>query len=356
MSKIINLMCCEIFQLITIQAMRPIKHSTIPIFIPELACPHRCVFCDQHRISGTDSVPEPDEISDIIEEYLATIPEDRRIDIAFFGGSFTGIPADLQKAYLKNAYKYIEDRKVSGIRISTRPDYITGDILSLLADYGVTAIELGAQSTNDEVLKKSGRGHTVSDIKKASEMIAAAGFELGLQMMIGLPGDTLERALATAKDIVDFGADTTRIYPALVIRGTALEKLYMEGRYKPLSLDDAIDWTKAIVKIFEEGDLTILRIGLHPSKDLMEGASLIAGPFAPSFREMVMTEIWNDILIEELKGRKAGGLCLEVNESQLNYAIGFKGKNKNRLNERGFNIVFKPDNKLEKYQINVSNN
>ena len=163
------------------------KHSNIPIFIPELACPHQCVFCDQQKISGTYSIPQPDEVRYIVEQYLETIPGNRTINIAFFGGSFTGLSVDLQEHYLKEAYRFVDNGSVSGIRLSTRPDYINKAILELLKKYGVTTIELGAQSTSHEVLKESGRGHTVDDIRDASNLICENGFELGLQMMIGLP-------------------------------------------------------------------------------------------------------------------------------------------------------------------------
>jgi len=332
------------------------KHSNIPIFIPELACPHQCVFCNQQKISGTFSSPKPEEIVEIIEKYLATMSAEKRVEIAFFGGSFTGIAIDLQEQYLKIAHQYIQSKKVSGIRLSTRPDYINQEILDLLKKYGVSTIELGAQSTNDEVLRKSGRGHDFEAIKNASELILKNGFELGLQMMIGLPSDSLERAIQTANDIVNLGASSTRIYPTLVIKGTALEKLYENGNYSPLSLENAVLWTKEIVKIFEKNNVKILRVGLHPSEELHSEKSLVAGPYHIALNEMVMTEIWNDLLIirlEDWKIRRLEDWKILVNSQQLNYAIGYQQKNRKMLQNLGFNVQFVGVENFEKYQIEV---
>jgi len=333
-----------------------LRYSNIPIFIPELACPHQCVFCDQAKIIGLNTIPKPNEISKIVETNLATMDDNRIIDIAFFGGSFTGIPFELQEQYLKEAYSFIKTNRISGIRLSTRPDYIDVQRLELLKKYGVTTIELGAQSTNDSVLIKSGRGHSFKDIQNASKLILDYGFQLGLQMMIGLPGDTFETAKQTANDIVELGANNTRIYPTLVIKGTALEKLYKNGIYQPLSLENAVSWSKEILRTFEKNNITILRVGLHPSEELVDGKSLIAGPFHPSFKEMVMTEIWNEIIFENLNGAKSKNLIIKVNNKQLNYAVGYKGRNKNQLLAKGIKVKFVGDPSFGKYQIDVSNN
>ncbi|MDA3860861.1 MAG: radical SAM protein [Melioribacteraceae bacterium] len=333
-----------------------LTYSNIPIFIPELACPHQCVFCDQGKIIGLNLIPKPNEISKIVETNLATMDDNRIVDIAFFGGSFTGIPFELQEEYLKEAYSFIKTNRISGIRLSTRPDYIDVQRLELLKKYGVTTIELGAQSTNDNVLNKSGRSHSFKDIQNASKLVLDYGFKLGLQMMIGLPEDTFETAMQTANDIVELGANNTRIYPTLVIKGTALEKLYNNGIYQPLSLEDAVSWSKEILRTFEKHNITILRVGLHPSEELVDGKSLIAGPFHPSFKEMVMTEIWNEIILKNLNQAKSKKIIIKVNSKQLNYAVGYKGKNKNQLLAKGINVKFVGDSSFEKYQINVSNN
>jgi len=327
------------------------KHCNIPIFIPELACPHQCIFCNQEKISGTFTVPKPNEIIEIIDSYLETIPLNREINIAFFGGSFTGIPRAEMIAYLKEAHKYIQSGKVQGIRLSTRPDYISEELLAVLVQYGVTAIELGAQSTNDKVLLKSGRGHKYAVIEKAAKLIKERNIELGLQMMLGLPHDTLELSIQTAKDIVSLKADSTRIYPTVVVKGTVLEKMYMKGDYKVLSLNDAILWSKEVLKIFNKTSIKVLRVGLHPSEELELGKSLIAGPIHPSFKEMVLSALWSDILFENIK--KEGEVSIKVSKKQLNYAIGYKGQNRNDLKIRGFDTKFMVDTALKDFEIYV---
>ncbi|WP_111708514.1 elongator complex protein 3 [Lutibacter citreus] len=330
------------------------KHCNIPIFIPELACPHQCVFCNQEKISNTFSVPTPNEIGVIIDSYLETIPKSAEINIAFFGGSFTGIPQQKMISYLKVAYKYVVEGKVQGIRISTKPDYITNPILDILEKYGVIAIELGAQSTNDKVLVKSGRGHKFDAIEKAANLINNRNFELGLQMMLGLPYDNLELSIQTAKDIVRLKADTTRIYPTVVVKGTVLEKMYKKGDYNVLSLEEAVSWSKEILKIFNEANIKVLRVGLHPSEELEPEKSLVAGPIHPSFKEMVLSELWNDVLNE--KQLEKGKSIIHVAQNQLNYAIGYKGRNRNLLQTKGYDVKFVADKNLKDFELNVCHN
>ncbi|MBB3699901.1 radical SAM protein [Flammeovirga yaeyamensis] len=330
------------------------KHSNIPIFIPELACPHQCVFCNQKNISGQEGIVQPHEIQDIIDEYLSTMNDGRTIEIAFFGGSFTGIDIKLQEEYLKIAHAYILSGKVHGIRLSTRPDYIDQNIIQLLKKYGVTAVELGAQSTAKIVLQKSGRGHSFEDIKKAAHLIKSAGIELGLQMMIGLPEDTKELSLQTAKDIVALGAETTRIYPTIVVKDTVLEKRFLEGLYQPLSLETAVDWTKDILSYFSKHDIHVLRVGLHPSEDLVKGKNLISGPLHPAFKELVMSDIWHQLFEEYILPKAKGQYLVEVANRQLNYAVGFKGKNKSFLTENGFQVKFIGNENLKGYESKIS--
>ncbi|MHC4320676.1 MAG: elongator complex protein 3 [Planctomycetota bacterium] len=332
------------------------KHSNIPIFIPELACPHQCVFCDQEKISGTNSIPQPADVKNIVELYLETMPENRIINIAFFGGSFTGLSIDLQEQYLKEAFRFVKNGRVSGIRLSTRPDYINEAVLELLKKYGVTTIELGVQSTNREVLNRSGRGHTFEDIENASDLVCKYGFELGLQMMIGLPGDNYERSIQTANDIVSLGAGNTRIYPAIVVKGTILEKLYQEGEYSPLTLEQAVEWTKDIVHIFEKNNVSIIRMGLHPSDELIIGKSLIDGPFHASFKEMVMTQIWKEIIDTELNDITSNKIKITVCNRQIHYAIGYRQTNKEQLKSQGYNVSFARNPSFSQYQIDVCDN
>ena len=331
-----------------------IKHYTIPIFIPELACPFRCIYCDQHKISGTKNIPTPYEVRNIIEKHLSTIPRNNtEIEIGFFGGSFTGISSDQQEVYLKMAQPFIKQRLVKSIRLSTRPDYITPEILKLLKYYNVKTIELGAQSLDDEVLQYSRRGHTALDVSIASQLIKSNGFELGLQMMIGLPGDTKEKSIYTASKIVEFGADNTRIYPCIVIKDTYLEELYNKGEYLALTIEESIDIIKNIISIFERANINIIRIGLHPSEDL-QGSAYVAGPYHSSLRELVETECWKDILINYTQNTENHqNINISVASKMYNFAIGYRAVNKKMLEKVYRNVKYTIDNSLEKRDFYV---
>ncbi len=211
----------------------------------------------------------------------------------------------------------------------------------------MTAIEIGAQSMDNDVLKLSGRGHTADDVIKASSVIKKAGISLGLQMMIGLPGDTKEKAIMTAKKIVALGADTARVYPALIIKETGLEKLYLAKKYLPLSIEDAVTWSAVILQIFEEHGIDVIRIGLHPSDGLLSGDSLIAGPFHISFRELVLTEIWRKLLERFLFVEENEQLIIYVNPGEYNYAVGYNASNKKMLMEKFKKVVFEKESSIK---------
>ncbi len=332
------------------------KHFTIPIFIPELACPFRCIYCDQHKISGIKTIPSPNDVKAIIEKNLSTISKDNsEIEIGFFGGSFTGIPINEQKAYLKIAQPYIEQGIVNSIRLSTRPDYISNDILNFLQKFNVKTIELGAQSLDDEVLLLSKRGHTEADVKKASHLIKSNGFMLGLQMMIGLPRDTLEKTIATANKIVELRADNTRIYPCIVIKDTYLEELYIKGKYKALTIDESIDAIKNIIPIFEKANVNIIRIGLHPSKDL-QGAAFVTGPYHASLRELVETKLWEDKLKMYTKNpENHQNITIFVAKRMYNFAIGYHAANRKILEKEYRKVKFLIDYSLEGREFYVHN-
>lgn len=321
------------------------KHYTIPVFIPELACPNRCVFCNQHSISGRVVQPEPEEAEEIIRRHLATIPrEGSHIEIGFFGGSFTGIEPDLQERFLEIAHSHLIAGRVQGIRLSTRPDYIDAEILSRLKSYGVTTIELGAQSLHDDVLKLAGRGHTVADVERAALQIRNAGFRLGLQMMTGLPGDTPEKSMETARRIAALKADCTRIYPTLVIRGTDLEKLWQTGKYSPQSLEQAVELAAQLLRFFREAGVEVIRTGLHPSEELTEGSDLLAGPFHPNFRELAETRIWKSRLEPLMQQHPSGSaITIPVPAAELPYAIGYKASNRIMLENHFSRVEFVPE-------------
>lgn len=317
-----------------------IRHYNIPIFIPELACPFQCVFCNQEKISGTCGLPSDEEIRNKIDQHLGTINHLlNHVEVAFFGGNFTGLSYENQRRYLEIIQPYIETGLVKAIRISTRPDYITAENLAILKQYNVKSIELGVQSTDPGVLEKSGRGHSVEDVFEASTLVKQAGFELGLQMMTGLPGDTEEKALRTASEIIAMGASTVRIYPVLVIRNTALEIQFRQGLYKPQTLEEAIGLCAKLYALFIGSNVRVIRMGLHPSENLINGEDLVAGPFHPSFGEMVKTGAWlnrfrNDLLLEQ-PGRE---ITIQVAPREINAAIGYRQSNR-RFLEQYFHIV-----------------
>lgn len=319
------------------------KHYNIPIFIPELACPNRCIYCNQRHISGQLQAVKPEEIKQIIEQHLATFIRPSEVELAFFGGSFTGIDEKDMLTYLQIVQPYIEQGEIKSIRISTRPDYINEKILDILQQYNVKDIELGAQSLNEEVLAFAKRGHTVRDVENASQLIKSYGFSLGLQMMIGLPLDTVEKSKETAKKILKLGAESTRIYPTLVINNTDLADLYRQNKYKALSLDEAVDWTAEIYKIFSQTSIKILRVGLHPSEALINGTELLAGPFHVSFKELVLTKIWQ----EKFEKLPINTKTILVNPREINYAIGYNSKNKQLLQKKFPYLKFISDSNVE---------
>ncbi len=321
------------------------RHYTIPIFIPGIACTFKCIFCDQEKITGKEKIPSPGSIRETVDLHLSTIPKENTVvEIGFFGGTFTGLPLQIQEQLLKTVRPYIDSGRVRGIRLSTRPDFISDEVLDILGKNKVSTIELGAQSMNDDVLLLSGRGHTADDTQKAAKMIKDRGFSLGLQMMVGLPGDSPGIALDTALKFIAMNADNTRIYPVLVIRGTYLETLFHEGKYKPLTLEEAIHWTKPLIRLFEEHKVPVIRVGLHPSEGLLNQTHLVAGPFHPSFRELVMSEIWYDRLSKLLRNEeKKKTIIISVNPSDRNNLIGYQGKNKRMLREAYHEVIFVDD-------------
>ena len=258
--------------------------------------------------------------------------------MAFFGGNFTGLPEKMQDDFLKIVQPYLEKGVVDGIRCSTRPDYIDEKRVKVLKSFGMKNIELGAQTTNDVILQKCGRGHTFKDIENASQIIVGEGITLGLQMMIGLPFDTFEDDLQTAKDIVRLGAKETRIYPCIVVKDTELEKLYNKGEYKPLSLDDAVGQSATLYEYFNENDVKVLRIGLHTSEDL-NGAAYVAGPYHKNFAEMVYSRLWGRKF--DKMNADSDDFYIEVPKNELNHAIGYKGENKRKLEQRYKNVTIK---------------
>jgi len=318
------------------------RHRNIPIFIPHLGCPNQCVFCNQRSISGCKEFYE-ERVQDLIEEELTRVranPED--IDVAFFGGSFTGIDRSLMRRLLALASGYIDAGRVGGIRLSTRPDYISEEILDLLAHYGVRHIELGLQSMDDRVLAATRRGHTALDAEDACRAIVERGFSLTGQMMIGLPEATAESEMMTARSICALGAESARIYPTVVFHGTPLCEMTVRGEYTPLSVEEAVVRSASVCEIFEAADVSCIRIGLCATEELASPAQVYAGPNHPALGEMVLAEVYFRRTVRFLEAQKLLGteIVLEVPEKEVSRAVGYRRENLRRLyEETGTRVV-----------------
>lgn len=296
------------------------KNSIIPIFIPHLGCPNDCVFCNQRRIAAPKE-PDAAEVKNIIEEGLKY---SHRPQISFYGGSFTAIRRELMVSYLDAAYPYVASGRCDSIRLSTRPDAINDGILDILASHGVKTIELGAQSMDDKVLALSGRGHTAEDTRASSSLIKSRGFELILQMMVGLPGSDRETELETAKKIRDLKPDGVRIYPTCVIDDTPLYDMYKRGDYKALTVDEAADICADVAVIFREKSIPVVRLGLNPTDELSSGG-VKAGAYHPALGEMVYSRVfYNDMAPLVPKDRP---FEIAVPPRMLSIAIGQKKRN-----------------------------
>lgn len=330
------------------------KQYIIPIFVPHLGCPNDCIFCNQKSISGQTKQVTKEDVKKIIEEHLKYIKKDSKVEVAFFGGSFTGIEEEKQVELLSTAYEYIKQKKVDSIRISTRPDYIDKKTLKRLKKYKVKTIELGVQSTNDYILKKAGRGHTFEDVVKASKLIRRYGFDLGHQMMVGLPESTTVDEINTAKQLIKLKPKMVRIYPVLVIKNTKLEKDYKEGTYKPLTVTQAVEVCKELVKLFAKKHIEVIRIGLQPTDTITnpenDKSEVVAGPFHPAFRQLVESGMWYDVIVEKIKqlNTKVKEVVVTVNPSDVNNVIGQRKDNINNLRDTyDVNLIVKADEKIK---------
>lgn len=307
------------------------RESIIPVFVPHLGCPNDCVFCNQRRISGAQEPAGVENVKNAIESAAALPRNGAKRQLAFYGGSFTAIPSCQQEALLGAAKEYLDRGEIDAIRLSTRPDAIDGAVLARLKRYGVETIELGAQSLCDEILLLSGRGHTAADVVNASEQIKAAGFRLILQMMTGLPGDSVERTVYTAKKIIALHPDGVRIYPTVIVRDTALYDLWQAGEYKEHTVADAVEYCAAIVPLFEAAGIPIIRLGLNPTDELSCGAAA-GGAYHPALGELVKSRLMLYKMRSALNGIPAGSrVTLGVNKSRVSQAVGQHRENISRL-------------------------
>lgn len=329
------------------------RHVIIPIFVPHKGCPNDCIFCNQKKISGQLEEMTPEKIDETVNTYLGTIGRDTFTEIAFYGGSFTAIDKEQQEVFLSKAWSYVSAGRIEEIRISTRPDRIDEDTLRLLKKYGVRTIELGVQSLDDEVLRNSLRGHDSVVVQKAAKLIKDMGFRLGIQIMTGLPGDTREKCIETARQVIALSPDLVRIYPVLVIKDTGLEGLMNEGRYKPQSLEEAVDLCAELLMMFEDNGINVIRVGLQPTENIREGSGsdVVAGPMHPAFRQLAQARVALKRIMGIIDSQglaEARELIIHTGISNVSDVIGQKRSNIEALKSKyGFaDVRVVPDPKL----------
>ena len=298
------------------------RANIIPIFVPHMGCPNNCVFCNQRKISGQTAAPGAAQVAESIQQGIDRCKDKSNIQLAFYGGSFTAIPTEKQNELLGAALPFLRGGKISQIRLSTRPDDIDDEILTRLKSFGVTTIELGAQSMDGEVLRLSGRGHSREQTENAARLIKNRGFQLVLQMMTGLPGDCFERSRETAKQIIALAPDAVRIYPTVIVENTPLYDMWKAGAYREHTVSEAVEWCAALVPLFRQADIPIIRLGLNPSEELSEGAAA-GGAYHPAFGELVSSAILLNKARELLKNSAHGkNVVLGVNKAQLSPMTG----------------------------------
>ena len=337
------------------------KQYIIPIFVPHLGCPNDCIFCNQRSISGQQKMITKEDIEKTIEFYLKNIKEKQaKIEVAFFGGSFTGIDVEKQEEFLQVAYEYIKQGKIHSIRISTRPDYIDRTTLKRLKKYKVETIELGVQSANDYILKRANRGHCFEDVKKASKLIRWYGFKLGHQMMVGLPESTRLDEVNTAKELIKLKPKMVRIYPVLVIKNTRLEKEFLDEKYIPLTVVQAVETCKELVSMFNRKKIEVIRVGLQNTDEIadpnVEGSKVVAGPYHPAFRQLVESGLWYDTIVSKIKqlNVKVKKVQVTVNPQDVNNVVGHKRENIEKLKEMyTLDLIVKQDENIKQGKLEL---
>ncbi len=318
------------------------KRTNISIFIPHLGCPHRCSFCDQRCISGEVKQPTASEVTALLDSQAEHLLKSAtEAEIAFFGGSFTAIPRGYMMELLGAARDAVRKYPAySGIRCSTRPDCISEEITDILKEYGVTAVELGAQSMSDEVLAANERGHTADDVRKAAELIKKSGIELGLQMMTGLYKDTEEAVLYTMREFIALAPKTVRVYPTVILRGTRLGELFLSGEYESFSFEQTVELCARLLRGFESAGIRVIRMGLHASPDVER--ERLGGVYHPAFREIVESRIFLLDMADMLHDREKGHYTVYTDTRNISRAVGQKRCNIAALRELGYDVEIKP--------------
>ena len=331
------------------------RHVNVALFVPHNGCPNQCSFCNQRAISGHRNQVEPSDVDKAVQIALKN-PESKGGEIAFFGGSFTAIERETMVSLLSVAYRYVENGSFKGIRISTRPDAVDEEICEILKTYGVTAVELGAQSLDDRVLMLNKRGHTADDIAKATKLLQKNGFETGLQMMTGLYGSTDEDSIETARKIIGLNPDTVRIYPTVVLENTELCELYRKGEYHPQGVEEAAELCAELLQMFEEAGIKVIRTGLHSGGDV-EG-EFVAGAYHPAFKEICESKIYLRKVTELIRENKIPGGKIEIRVSPkaVSQMTGQKKANIEALKKLGYEAKITADESIEKYKVYILRN
>ena len=329
------------------------KHINVALFVVHKGCPHMCSFCNQRSISGSRQEITPDEVRSAAKKATESLTASEAAggEIAFFGGSFTMIERGYMISLLEAAYEYVEKGIFKGIRISTRPDGISEEVCAILKKYGVTAVELGAQSLDNRVLELNERGHTAEEVENAVALLKRFGFETGLQMMTGLYGSEDSDSLETARKIVAMKPDTVRIYPTVVLKGTRLFELMQTGEFIPKGIDDTVELCAKIIPTFENAGIKIIRVGLH-SGGGVEG-DYAGGAYHPALRELCEGRIYYDIALGKLREKGGGGYVLAVNKKEVSKMTGQKKQNLIKLQSLGYSCTVEGREDMLKYEVAV---
>ena len=340
---------------------RPVVQPlVIPIFIPHMGCPHQCIFCNQRAITGKSAqTPSLDQIHQEVNRFLKFGKErPSTTQISFFGGSFLGLEKETIRSLLETAMHFVRAKDVDSIRFSTRPDTVSQESLSLLDGFPVSTVELGVQSMNDHVLDAAGRGHRASDTLVAAGLLKNRGYELGLQMMVGLPEDDEDGAMETARRIAGLEPDFVRIYPTLVLEGSQLAGRYRDGRFHPMALAACVTLVKRLFLYFNTHHIPVVRMGLQASDGLTRAGGFIAGPHHPAFGHLVHGEIVLDAISSALDRmeKRPEPLTISIHPSMVSRVQGLNKKNICRL-KKTFdlkNIVLHQDERLAKNHLVVA--
>ena len=329
------------------------KHINVALFVVHKGCPHMCSFCNQRSISGSQKDITAADVHEAAATAIGSLTEAQASggEIAFFGGSFTMIEREYMISLLEAAYEYVKKGIFKGIRVSTRPDGINPEICGILRKYGVTAVELGAQSLDNRVLEMNERGHSAEDVENASKMLKEHGFELGLQMMTGLYGSQDSDSISTAGKIIALAPATVRIYPTVVLKGTRLHELMKNGEFVPKGIPETADLCAKLIPMFENAGIKVIRVGLHSGGGVEEGFA--GGAYHPALREICEGRIYFNNALRELEKLGKGRYILCVSPSEISKMTGQKKQNLSELREKGYECTVKGESGLSKYEVQI---